>query len=438
MTTSDDSPGPFDDFDIVNDLVDSGYAVGEADDHDEVLPRIAEPTDGPWVPPTPVERLLYRDKDDPDVSAYLSILATAGVYHPVAITHAHHEPAKRQPIVADLGDDLRAMSVYTADVLPRPHPKVVYEFTTLRGLVQLLEDVDVLLVNPETPCQNGLRLGDKMTQLMLELHDEYWEPGYFSGRIITRQSNATEPGALLHGLACGAQLCVTNGYAWNTTEHHGNGYSAELALVEKWWDVKVREDWLEIQHRLLNRNVGSSAWDDVLRTRNRLVDHFGGPVDAAQWQQYDESGFRQYVAQTGAPAHPGANPELDGVVAARAELITGILRYEERFREDRLLPDGGYVRSTAAWDLGRASAMARWGRSTRFCSQAEMFDALRALSQEAQRHYTSWAEFGVGYILGRCIQFDDDDSRNWYTEARGIHEQLLSVEQSPWRTVPFR
>lgn len=438
MTTRDDGPGPFDDFDVVNDLVDSGYAVGEADDHDEVLPRIAEPTDGPWVPPTPVERLLYRDKDDPDVSAYLSILATAGVYHPVAITHAHPDPEKRRPIIAELGDGLRAMSVYTLDVLPRPHPKVVYEFTNLRGLLRLLGDVDVLLVNPQTPCQNVLQLGDKMKQLILEMHDEYWAPGYFSGRVITRQSNATEPGVLLHGLACGAQLCVTNGHAWNTTEYHGNGYSAELALIEEWWGVKIRQDWLEIEGRLLNRDVHSSEWDHVLRTRNGLVDHFGGPVDAVEWRQYDESALRQYVAQTGAPAQPGADPELDEFVVARGELITRILRFEERFREDGLLPDGGYVRSTAAWDLGRASMMARWGRGTRFCTQAEMFDALRVLSQQAQRHYTSWAEFGVGYILGRCIQFDDDNSRKWYTEARENHELLLSVEHSPWGTVPFR
>ncbi|NIK58844.1 DUF1266 domain-containing protein [Kribbella shirazensis] len=438
MFGKDKSPGSFDDVDVVNDLVDLGYAVGEADDHDEVLPRIEEPADGPWVAPTPVERLLYRDKDDPDVSGYLSILATAGVYHPVAITHAHQEPAKRQPIIAELGDGLRALSVYTVDVLPRPHPKVVYEFTTLRGLVEMLSDVDVLLVNPETPCQNALQLGDKMLQLMLQMHDEYWEPGYFSGRIITRQSNATEPGSLLHGLACGAQLCITNGYAWNTTEHHGNGYSAELALVEKWWDVKVRDDWQEIQRRLLDREVGTSSWDDVLHARNMLIEHFGGPVDGAQWRQYDESAIRQHVAQSGAPVRPGTNPELDRVIAARGELILMVLHCEERLREDGLIPDGRYVRTTAAWDLGRASAMARWGRSTRFCTQAEMFDALRELSQEAQRRYASWEEFGVGYLLGRCIQFDGDFSRNWYTEARDNHKLLLSNEQSPWVTVPFR
>jgi hypothetical protein len=438
MFRRDNSPGSFDDFDVVNDLVDLGYGVGEADDHDEVVPSIEEPTDGPWVPPTPVERLLYRDKDDPDVSGYLSILATAGVYHPVQITHAHPEPEKRRPILAEVGDGVRVMSVYTLDVLPRPHPKIVYEFTNLRGLVGMLDDVDVLVVNQGTPCQKALQLSRKMKQLILELHDEYWEPGYFSGRILTRQSNATEPGTLLHGLACGAQLCITNGYAWNTTEHHGNGYSAELALVEKWWDVKVRDDWQDIQRRLLDREVGTSSWDDVLHTRNMLLERFGGPVDGAQWRQYDESAIRQHVAQSGAPAGPGANAQLDQVIAARGELILMILHCEGRLREDGLLPVGAYVRTTAAWDLGRASAMARWGRSTRFCTQAEMFDALRELSQEAQRRYTSWEEFGVAYLLGRCIQFDGDFSRNWYTEARDNHRLLLSNEQSPWRTVPFR
>ncbi|GAB3759589.1 DUF1266 domain-containing protein [Microlunatus parietis] len=438
MFRKDEGQGSFDAFDTVNDLVDLGYEVGDADDHDELVPDIEEPADGSWVPPTAVERLLYRDKDDPDVSGYLSILATVGVYHLVAITDAHPEPRKRRPIIAEPSEGLRAMSVYTLDVLPRPHPKVVYEFTNLRGLVNLLTDVDVLLVNPGTPCQNILQLGDKMIRLMLQLHDEYWEPGYFSGRVLTRQSNATEPGPLLHGLACGAQLCATNGYAWNTTEHHGNGYSGELSLLERWWDVKVRDEWLEIQRRLLDRDVGTSAWDEVLHTRNRLADHFGRPIDGDQWRHGDESVIRQHVAQSGAPADPGANPELDQAIAHRGELIMKILNYEELFRVDGLLPDGGYVRSTAAWDLGRASAMARWGRSTRFCTQAEMFDALRELSQEAQRHYASWEEFGVGYILGRCIQFGGDISREWYTEAYEIHKILLSYEQSPWLTVPFR
>lgn len=438
MTARDESSGSFDDIDNVNDLVDVGYEVGEADDHDEVLPSIEEPADGPWIPPTPVERLLYRDKDDPDVSGYLSILATVGVYHPVAIIHAHEEPAQRQPIITDLGDGLRAMSVYTMDVLPRPHPKVVYEFTNLRGLAGMLDDVDILLVNPQTPCQNVLQLGDKMITLMLDLNEEYWQSGYYHGRILTRQSNATEPGDLLHGLACGAQLCATNGYAWNTTDHHGHGYSAERALLEKWWDVKVRDEWLEIQRRLLDREVGSSAWDHVLDTRNRLADLFGGPVEAAQWRQYDESGLREYVAQSGEPAQPGANPRLDEVIAGRRDLITRILWYEGRFREDRLLPPDGYVRSTAAWDLGRASAMARWGRSTRFCTQAEMFDALRELSREARSRYASWQEFGLGYLLGRCLHLDDENFGSWYTEAKDNHERLLSYELSPWLTVPFR
>src|SRR5690606_1965745 len=135
-----------------------------------------------------------REKDDPDVSGYLSVLATVGVYHLVAITDAHRDPERRRPIIAELGEGLRALSVYTLDVLPRPHPKVVYEFTDLRGLVALLADVDVLLVSPATPCQNVLQVDGPMLELIRRLHDEYWEPGYFSGRILTRQSNATEPG----------------------------------------------------------------------------------------------------------------------------------------------------------------------------------------------------------------------------------------------------
>ncbi|WP_082221130.1 DUF1266 domain-containing protein [Luteipulveratus halotolerans] len=402
-----------------------------------MLPALEAQADGGWVAPALAERLLYKYMDDDDVSGYLAILATVGVYHPVPITGAHSDPDRRQLIIGE-ADGSRVMSVFTLDVLPRPHPKVVYEFADLRDLLRIVDDVDVLLVNPGTPCSKALPLGKKMKRLIRRMHDKYWEDGYFVGRVRTRESNATEPGALLHGLACGAQLCTTNGYTWNTTDHHGNGYSSEVALLEKWWGVRTREDWQRIMRDLLDLNVGTSSWDDVLQTRNLLVKQFGGPVDGAQWCQYDESALRQYAARSGAPSAPGANDGLDRALAARRELILMVVHCEARLREDSVLGDGEYVRTTAAWDLGRASAMARWGRSTRFCTQAEMFEALRELSEEARRRYTSWEEFDIAYLLGRCIQFDGDFSREWYAEARDNHERLLSNDQSPWVTVPFR
>src|SRR5690625_2655549 len=40
------------------------------------------------------------------------------------------------------------------------------------------------------------------------------------------------------------------------------------------------------------------------------------------------------------------------------------------------------------------------------------------------RPYTSWAEFSAGYILGRCLHFDDGEFGHWYTTPLEVHHTM--------------
>ncbi|MFE3638559.1 DUF1266 domain-containing protein [Streptomyces sp. NPDC059168] len=51
--------------------------------------------------------------------------------------------------------------------------------------------------------------------------------------------------------------------------------------------------------------------------------------------------------------------------------------------------------------------------------------------------YKSWRDFAAGYILGRCLHFDDEEFGNWYTDMVDVHRVLMPDPESPWLTVSF-
>ncbi|WP_435845038.1 DUF1266 domain-containing protein [Streptomyces flaveolus] len=52
--------------------------------------------------------------------------------------------------------------------------------------------------------------------------------------------------------------------------------------------------------------------------------------------------------------------------------------------------------------------------------------------------YRSWQDFSAGYILGRCLHFDEEDFGSWYTDMVDAHRILMSDPGSPWLNIPFR
>lgn len=412
---------------------------GRLTEHNEILPAIAEDADP--HPPSAVEGRLLAIAKTRDRHAYLTQLATQPLYHPVGIDDAAADPADRPPVTVSLRDGTTLCPVYTAGVLPRPHPRIVYEAITLGALADVLpatatQRVDALVVNPDTPWSTTLAAGPADRAVWRKItKDPYsaWPPD----GLVTHATRAARPGPLLHGLACGAQLCMLNGVPWNTLDFHGAGFSNERYRLSAWWDVTSRETWKDTRNRLLGTGTPPAPWDLVLDARVRLARQYGLPVPPGAWRDHVETTLRA-MWHDGAPSPPGADPDLDETVAELRGLVGSILWYEARFRADGLLPPDTVIPSTMAWDLGRASMMARWGVACRYGTEPEVRRTLEQVSAQARRAYGSWQEYGAGFILGRCLRFDAEEFGPWYTDARWCFRTLAAEADSPWHTVPFR
>ncbi|WP_431771526.1 DUF1266 domain-containing protein [Streptomyces cucumeris] len=411
------------------------HVVNEDELHDEFFPSIPSPEDSArWQAPTDLEQHLYKLSRRDNGYAYLRTLATEGVYYPVRLDHAREAAEDEHPMLTvDTSDGRVVAQVYTAGVLPRPHPYLVYEYATLGMLAHIVPDhVDVLVVNAATPCEQYFLTDADERDVWLDLHTELFAPDDLMDRVITRRTRVPGPGPLLHGLACGAHLCFRNGDPWNTAHWHGMGYRGEVERISRDWSVHSREDWLRIQEDLLERELSSSFWNHVLEARTMPLGGANGSTD--HWRDSVEASLHARARQTGAPTD---DTRFRRLVAEARELVGTILRYEARFRADGLLPPDGIVRSAAAWDIGRASKMARWGLGARYATETEAHTALERASARARTVYRSWEEFSAGYILGRCLHFDEEHFGSWYTTVLDAHRELTTDPDSPWLTVPF-
>ncbi|MGK4905109.1 DUF1266 domain-containing protein [Streptomyces albus] len=414
------------------------YTVGEQDDHEDIFP-VVEHEGGHWQAPAELERRLHKLVEVDETYTYLRHLARHGLYHPMPVERTSPDPAERVPHTSQVtgsdGVTRTVMQVYTDGMLTRPHPYVVFEFVTLGSLARIVPpEVDVLVVNAATPCQLLLQVDDEEREVWADLHEELFDPDALTDRLVTRYTGTPETGPLLHGLACGAHLCYANGDPWNTLDWHGAGYSHEVERLAESWDVTGRQEWLETQQRLLECEVSPWYWDFVLGARLALVKAHGTSgtrVDAGLWRDSVESTLRRVVEVPD-------EAQFASFVADMRQLVGTVLRYEARFRADGLLGEDEVVRTVAAWDLGRASKIARWGRGARYATRAEMNDALVRVSAGVRNAYSSWAEFSAAYVLGRCLHFDEERFGDWYTSVREAHHALLRAPGSPWRTVPFR
>lgn len=408
-------------------------------EHKEILPAIAD--DARLPPPSAVERRLLAVAGSRDRQAYLKELAAQPLYHPLEIGAAAADPAARPPVTVSLDDGTTLCPVYTAGVLPRPHPRFVYEAITLGALADVLpspdvQRIDALVVNPDTPWSTTLAADTEDRAIWRRFTENPHFPWPPDG-LVTHATRAARPGPLLHGLACGAQLCMLNGVPWNTLDFHGAGFSNERYRLREWWGVTGRRSWKDTRNRLLGNGVPPAPWDLVLDARVRLARQYGLPVPPGVWRDHVESMLRT-MWHDGAPSPPGADPDLDETVAELRGLVGSILWYEARFRADGLLPPDTVISSTAAWDLGRAAMMARWGVACRYGTESEACRTLEEVSAHARRAYGSWREYGAGFILGRCLQFDAEEFGPWYTDARWCFRTLATEPDSPWETVPFQ
>lgn len=396
------------------------------------------PPYAPWQPPTDIEQRLYEAKARGDWSAYLDTLAATELFHAVPRPWAdanpgyvrlfpHWDPRTRRHYV----------TVLTEGMLPCPAPDPVYMENSLGWYAATWKDPDWwLAVDPGTPCEAYFAATPEHRRLWTH-HAQRMSGWTRKGRLRTLRVGGVFQGAVAHGLACGALLCVSNGSLWNAMGWHGTGYDRERGRLAEWWGITTREEWLSALERLLKGEMSNSSWEFVLEVRRAIAREYGGAVEIDHWREVVGRVVRGRAEQAAARGAAGL-PDPGAEARRLQHLIGRIVRYEARFRADGLLREGEYVTSVLAWDYGRASKMARWGLGARFCDVGEAERAVVRAGRAGRLEYRSWEAFSAGYVLGRCLHFDDEEFGSWYEEMLNAHRVLTTDPGSPWLTIPWK
>lgn len=392
---------------------------------DPTIHPAAPPPPPPWVPPGETEQLLHEATLRGDARAQLAALAGAELYIPApraevdarpdTITwRAHHDPS-----------GFVCRPVLTRGMLPAWHPDWVFHGVTLRWVAEFSgwpEAGMFLGVNVGTPGQ--LLLPATPTERAL------WQRAYAENdrlqenRLLALRHGALH-GPLAYGLACGAHLAIVAAVPWNEVGTVYREYERERAQLRDSWGITDHAGWRGQLDILLDARNSPPEPDFVLRAREQLAAGLGELPSADLWRE-TAAGHAQDL---GADA---------GTVKGIEDLVRRIMRYEARFRADGLLEPDGRVRTTVAYDYGRAVNLARWGLSARYCAPADAEQAIvyaGALSKSAHR---SWEEFSAGYALGRVLRFDGEAYGPFYEQNVIAHRLLAESEGSPWRHIPWR
>jgi Protein of unknown function (DUF1266) len=400
-----------------------------------------------WTPPTQIEQALLETKSRGDWSAYFAALAGSRLYFEIRRDKADVDEDGVFPV---FGFDPRIggliWAVYTPGMLPPPEPGRVFTWHSLNWFARQWRPTDppMIVVDPGSPCEAFLPAAPP--------HSAAWSQHAPRGggdpesrlRLRTLRVGGPLQGGVARGLACGALLCVSNGSLWNAMAWHGTGYPGERRRLREWWGITTRAGWQSALRDLLACESHSSVWDFALQMRRTIARDFGGHVDVGYWRQAVARVIRAnseksvVVTEDGVTTTgPRPGSETEARVEGVQRLIGRITRYEARMRADGILDENRYVGSLDAWDLGRASKMARWGLGARFGTLEEAESAVIDAGRLAALSYRSWQDFSAGYILGRCLHFDDEEFGGWYQDMTEAHRILMSEPGSPWLTIPF-
>lgn len=401
-----------------------------------------------WTAPTEVEQALFDAKARGDWAAYYDTLARTRLYFEVFRDKADAHPEGTYPCYRhDTNTSARRWEVFTHGMLPAPVPDIVYAEARLSWFARAwtASSPPTIVINPGSPCELALPHGPAHSTEWSR-HAERLGVIPLSMRLCALRVGGPLHGPVAHGLASGALLCVNNGSLWNAMAWHGSGYDGERRRLREWWGITTREQWLHHLHRLLSCEASSPVWEFTLGLRRALARDFGGHVDTGYWRQAAASVLRGRRSDSEVAISPDSATATDPQPSAATEarvagvqrLIGRITRYEARMRADGILDANRYVTSVDAWDLGRASKMARWGLGARFCTLQEAEAAVVQAGSNSARSHRSWQDFSAGYVLGRCLHFDDEEFGDWYGDMLNAHRILMSDPSSPWLNIPFR
>lgn len=233
-------------------------------------------------------------------------------------------------------------------------------------------------------------------------------------------------GPMAHAYACGAQMAVTNEAPWNIVFASCSccGVEEKREMLRESWGVHDPAEWRATLEGLLDERSSDQGATLVMDIRWQTAQWYRRPIDPATWQAAVGDWCRR-------------NGQAD-IHAPLIETVERILRYEARLTADGVLPYGAVIRDMIAYDFGRAVNFARWGVHAEYTDPATAESFILHAGVQSRRFYSSWAHLSAGYILGRCLRFDEDEFGPYYTGPVAAHHALMQDPQSPWLNLPFQ
>lgn len=127
---------------------------------------------------------------------------------------------------------------------------------------------------------------------------------------------------------------------------------------------------------------------------------------------------------TGESAVPGALEEKLGEVR---QMVAYMIQNE--YCDRTTIPH-----TAIGWDLVRVVNLGRWAYLCGYVSEEEMWHIMQMGAEVARRDFSSWAEFGLSYTLGRGVWHGDTDDCDTAYEIMSL---LLGQDDSPWRQIAW-
>ncbi len=373
-----------------------------------------------WRPTTAQDHRLWEAKTHGDADAYLRHLLRADLFHPTLREDAGPAVEGGHVRAPTWHLDGRTCTlVYSRGTVPDPDPLCVYHTPSLRWILDSSADHDRwLVVNAGSPLEMRFPLAH-VQRWVRENPDAVRENSDPVSALVTMW-NGPLHGPLAHAFACGGHLAVQNGTPWNLLGETDGDYFSSMRMLREQWGLHSPAEWGRVMSDLLGDESSDPGASLVLGIRR----HTTASTDPVTWRDTLDRWCRHHELPR-------------DTCKALSALVGRILRYEGRMRADGLLAPDGVVHDVVAYDFGRAVNMARWGLQGQFTDHATARQALLRAGAQARRHYTSWADFSAGYVLGRLLRFDGEEFGEWYRSMLLPHRILMQDKESPWRNIPF-
>ncbi len=212
-------------------------------------------------------------------------------------------------------------------------------------------------------------------------------------------------------LAVGAVLGQNNMFPFNALDPR-KSKSEMRAWLSGSWQVNSREQAQEALETLLN-DGHSVIFDRLIAYSTARPHETGNASEAENDPETDDNDEYAYTDLAG------------GEYAAN---LPGALAWIQKF--DPTVTSADLQRGTIAYDLGRATTVARVAFGAGYLKRAEAVAYVNAAAIASERRFGSWREFGISYLLGRAIWGGVNDPD--FEGMALIVTELQRNPRSPW------